>query len=367
MLLFSKFAQADIGKELDIDLLDESELYDPNTISSMLKQWLRELPTDIVPQDLQMSLGRELQKDNPLYHVAGQQTPQKLRDALSELPPFNYYLLFAVTCHLSLMLSHQERNRMDLNNLSICIGPCLRMERWLFNYLVGDWRHCWQGCWTEKQYLEEEKLLEDPNYVPGSLSNAVSAMDLRSDSDDRAVSSSGDSGYSGTTPTNTTDVGHKPMSNTDTGYHRFTPGTATREPRRSHDTHSQQQPTPRNNTSRPRASRENSHESNSRMTNGRHRENSKPSTYVPAGMQQGYTNGSVSSQGSRGAMAQALAQASEVRRPSTAESRAANSRDNTVPAAATPRPRGHGRSQSDLPVTPSQAGFPLDPFGGERR
>ena len=110
-------------EELDIDLLDEEELYDPNTISSMLKQWLRELPTDIVPQDLQLSLGRELYKDNPVYHQAGQQTPQKLRDALSELPPFNYYLLFAVTCHLSLMLSHQARNRMDLNNLSICIGP----------------------------------------------------------------------------------------------------------------------------------------------------------------------------------------------------------------------------------------------------
>lgn len=332
----------------------------------MLKTWLRDLPTDIVPQDLQHSLKEELEKDNPSYNQAGQQTPQKLRDALSELPPFNYYLLFAVTCHLSLMLSHYDRNKMDLHNLSICIGPCLRMDRWLFNYLVADWRHCWQGCWTEKQYLEDEKLLEDPSYVPGSLSTAVSALDLRADSqDERAVSSGGDSGYSGITPSNTKDISNTPMSNTDTAYHSVTPGTASREPRRSHDT--QQHTSRTNNTSRPRASRESSHESNSRMTHGRHRENSKPTTYIPAGMQQGYTNGSNSSQGSRGAMAQALAQASDVRRPNTAESRAANGRDNSVPAITTPRPRGHGRSQSDLPITPSQAGFPLDPFGGERR
>jgi len=341
----------------------------------MLKQWLRELPDDIVPQDLQLSLGEELKKDNPLYHVMGQQTPQKLRDALSELPPFNYYLLFAITCHLSLLLSHTERNRMDLNNLSICIGPCLRMERWLFNYLVGDWRHCWQGCWTEKQYLEDEKLLEDPNYIPGSLSNAVSVLDLRSDlsaheADERAVSSGGDSGYSGITPTQTPDVGGIVGSNLDIKNQKYVPGSMIQDPRQSHESLSKQQLS-RNkpNQSRPHASREHSHESKFRSKNGPLRENGKPTTYVPAGMQQGYTNGNAGSQGGpgRGAMAQALTQAQDTRRPSTAESRAANSRDGSLPPATTPRPRGHGRSQSDLPATPSQAGFPTDPFGGERR
>jgi hypothetical protein len=86
-------------------LLSEQELYDPNTIGSMLKTWLRELPTEIFPQDLQHALAAELQKENPYFNVMGQPAPQKLRDALSELPPFNYYLLFAITCHLSLLLS----------------------------------------------------------------------------------------------------------------------------------------------------------------------------------------------------------------------------------------------------------------------
>ena len=155
-----KHWQRRFDTEIDIDLLDEEALYDPNTIGSMFKSWLRDLPTDIFPKEQQQELGEELAKENPDYQKAGQPAPQKLKDTLSNLPPFNYYLLFAITCHLSLLLSHQERNRMDLNNLSICIGPCLYLERWLFNYLVGSWKQCWQGCYTEKEYLLKEKEYE---------------------------------------------------------------------------------------------------------------------------------------------------------------------------------------------------------------
>lgn len=155
-----KHWQRRFDTELDVDLLDEQELYDPNNISSMLKSWLRDLPTEIMPKTLQHELAEELAKDNPEYQKIGQPAPKKLLDALSNLPPFNYYLLFAITCHLSLLLSHRDKNKMDLNNLSICIGPCLDLERWLFNYLVGDWRNCWQGCYTEKQFLASEKAHE---------------------------------------------------------------------------------------------------------------------------------------------------------------------------------------------------------------
>lgn len=155
-----KHWQRRFDNEYDLDLLDEEELYDPNIVSSMLKSWLRDLPTEIMPKVQQAALAEALAMENPNYQRPGEDAPQLLRDALSELPPFNYYLLFAITCHLSLLLSHKDKNKMDLNNLSICIGPCLDLDRWLFNYLVGDWRHCWQGCYTEKQFLEAEKAYE---------------------------------------------------------------------------------------------------------------------------------------------------------------------------------------------------------------
>lgn len=175
--------------ELDVDLLSEEELYDPNTIGSMLKSWLRDLPTEIMPKTAQQALADELAQDNPDYQRMGQPAPQQLRDALSDLPPFNYYLLFAITCHLSLLLSNKEKNKMDLNNLSICIGPCLDLERWLFNYLVGDWRHCWQGCFTEKQFLEAERAHENGHEYEMPVTRGQDSKSEYGD-DERAIHSS---------------------------------------------------------------------------------------------------------------------------------------------------------------------------------
>ena len=259
-------------------MLSEQELYDPNTIGSMLKTWLRELPTEIFPQDLQHALAAELQKENPYFNVIGQPAPQKLRDALSELPPFNYYLLFAITCHLSLLLSHQERNRMDLNNLSICIGPCLHLERWLFNYLVGDWRNCWQGCWTEKEQLDEEKRLSDPAYMPPPSSSGAGTYHAASsrniadtmtslEIEERAVSSGNESGSSGR----------------DNSLH--TTETRTRQSNDSRGHHAQQSSRNLSGSRNTRPSMESVHDASSRASGQRNRE-AKPTTYIPAGLQQ---------------------------------------------------------------------------------
>jgi len=84
-----------------------------------------------------------------------------LKDELSKLPPFNYYLLFAITCHISLLHSCSEFNKMNYNNLCICFQPAIKIDAFCFQFLILDWRNCWQGCWTEKEYLVEEvKLLE---------------------------------------------------------------------------------------------------------------------------------------------------------------------------------------------------------------
>ncbi|KAK0258524.1 hypothetical protein LTS09_006783 [Friedmanniomyces endolithicus] len=300
--------------ELDVDLLDESELYDPNNIGSMLKSWLRDLPTEILPASLQASLAAELELENPEYAKMGQPAPQKLRDALSELSPFNYYLLFAITCHLSLLLSHKDKNRMDLNNLCICIGPCLRLERWLFNYLVGDWRHCWQGCFTEKQYLESEKAHEQgADYKPppstsepsiASLTNGknTSSYNLLAAADDRAVHSSGSS---------------EPASNYEDAQPSIPPSSAehTVLPRRP-DTES------------------------------------LPETYRPAGSARTHTSGTFSTP-QRSPIA-----LPETKRPSTAEDRKPG---DDLPAQPRP-PYAHSRSRSDVvPSSPGADGFSAMP------
>lgn len=84
-----------------------------------------------------------------------------LKDELSRLPPWNYYLLFATTCHLSLLHAHVDKNRMNFTNICICFQPCLKMDSFCFKFLVIDWKNCWQGCWTENEALNEENRILD--------------------------------------------------------------------------------------------------------------------------------------------------------------------------------------------------------------
>ena len=134
----------------DIDLLDERFMpRDLNVPASLLKMWMRDLPEPLLP--------REIQNDMMKKYPQAQQAPQALRDALSELPPHVYYLLFAVTCHISLLHAHQDTNKMNLDALHTCFQIATHIDTPLFDLLVLDWRSCWQGCWTEQKYLQEEE------------------------------------------------------------------------------------------------------------------------------------------------------------------------------------------------------------------
>ncbi|KIW94464.1 uncharacterized protein Z519_04440 [Cladophialophora bantiana CBS 173.52] len=171
-----KHWQRRFDTEFDINLFDEPDLYDINTIGSMFKSWLRELPDEILPKSVQNKIATQC--------AGATSAPQLLRDELSRLPPFNYYLLFAITCHLSLLNSYAEKNKMDYRNLCICFQPCLKIDAFCFQFLVMDWKNCWQGCWTEKEYLEEEYRYEREGSINESEDLAV---------DERAISSSGSS------------------------------------------------------------------------------------------------------------------------------------------------------------------------------
>lgn len=162
--------------EYDVDLFAQDDLYDINIIGSMFKAWLRELPDELFPKEAQERISREC--------AGAEEVPQLLIDELSNLSPFNYYLLFAITCHLSLLLAHSDKNKMDFRNLCICFQPCMKIDAFCFKFLVCDWRLCWQGCRNEAKYIEEEyQLFQQP--LPQGLNNHSG-----DDSHDRNLSSS---------------------------------------------------------------------------------------------------------------------------------------------------------------------------------
>lgn len=121
--------------------------------------------------------------------------PQMLKDELSKLPPFNYYLLFAITCHLSLLHSYVDKNKMDYRNLCICFQPCMKIDGFCFQFLVCDWKNCWQGCWTEKEYLAIELEAEKK----GMNKDQAASNERETAVEERAISSSGSSQAPNTT------------------------------------------------------------------------------------------------------------------------------------------------------------------------
>ncbi|KAG2165108.1 hypothetical protein VTO58DRAFT_108119 [Aureobasidium pullulans] len=164
--------------ELDINLLDESELYDASIIASLFKEWIRELPEDIFPKDSQQRITSQLPTEVPDKGFV----PEVLRRELQHLPPFNYYLLFAITCHLSLLLEYQHKNKMTLDNLYRCFNQSLKLDGRIFYTLVGNWRLCWAGCVTENDYLVKEyDYLKHP--YPQFIQDSLAA-------NERAISSS---------------------------------------------------------------------------------------------------------------------------------------------------------------------------------
>jgi hypothetical protein len=171
---------------LDVDLFEEQDLYDINIVGSMLKAWLRELPDELFPKEAQDRIAREC--------AGAEKVPELLIDELSKLPPFNYYLLFAITCHLSLLLAHSEKNKMDFRNLCICFQPCMKIDVFCFKFLVCDWRECWKGCKSEAKYIEEEyALLDQPLPKSAGERKNMSSNGEEEKQEERKVSSSGSS------------------------------------------------------------------------------------------------------------------------------------------------------------------------------
>ncbi|KAF2740500.1 hypothetical protein EJ04DRAFT_211706 [Polyplosphaeria fusca] len=159
-----RYYEQKFDQEHDVDLIADDNLNDPNVIGSLFKNWLRQLPDEIFPKATQARIQQECQ--------GAKTTPQMLKDELSKLPPFNYYLLFAITCHISLLHSCSEYNKMNYNNLCICFQPAIKIDAFCFQFLILDWRNCWQGCWTEKEYLiEEVKFLEPQQPQPTASRN----------------------------------------------------------------------------------------------------------------------------------------------------------------------------------------------------
>ncbi|XP_028896461.2 uncharacterized protein LOC105212839 isoform X2 [Zeugodacus cucurbitae] len=116
------------GNKVSIDelkrKLSESYIYDPNllvsddihTITSLLKQFFRELSKPLIPQYIYDQIGQNFPES------AGTET---LKNILEEIPDPNRATLKFLIRHLKNVATFSKENRMPASNLAIVWGPCI--------------------------------------------------------------------------------------------------------------------------------------------------------------------------------------------------------------------------------------------------
>ncbi|XP_071336363.1 protein FAM13A-like isoform X2 [Trachinotus anak] len=104
-----------------VDLEHEGDV---PTVASLLKLFLRELPTPIVPEPNRKQLVLNLTGTRKGYADETEMN-QSLRENLNHLPADNLIILSYLIHFLSRVAAHSQSNHMPVENLATIFGPCI--------------------------------------------------------------------------------------------------------------------------------------------------------------------------------------------------------------------------------------------------
>ncbi|KAG0369973.1 hypothetical protein BGX24_002220 [Mortierella sp. AD032] len=118
----------DSGKDHNLLAMDA---IDPNDIATLLKLYLRELPTPLLPAVFLEQFQTLLSTDRQICH--------NLRGILIGLPRPNYVVLSYLCHHLSRIAAHADKTKMNISNLGVVFAPTLSIGSVLFRALLGGY------------------------------------------------------------------------------------------------------------------------------------------------------------------------------------------------------------------------------------
>ncbi|KAI1902176.1 hypothetical protein AGOR_G00042000 [Albula goreensis] len=97
------------------------EDYDPHTVASLLKQYLRELPDNL--------LGRELAPrfEDACGRATEAEKLQEFQRLLAEVPPCSLLLLSWLVTHMDHVISREADTKMNIQNISIVLNPTVQI------------------------------------------------------------------------------------------------------------------------------------------------------------------------------------------------------------------------------------------------
>ncbi|KAJ9606230.1 Rho GTPase activating protein [Cladophialophora chaetospira] len=118
--------------EGDVDLLAEDEDYDVNAVASLLKTYLRELPSTILTRELHLEFLKGLELPDKPQKIAA------FNALVHQLPSANFSLLRTLSQYLLEVVQNAERNKMTIKNVGIVFSPTLNIPAPLFAMFLTD-------------------------------------------------------------------------------------------------------------------------------------------------------------------------------------------------------------------------------------
>ncbi|KAK9385559.1 hypothetical protein V1515DRAFT_607818 [Lipomyces mesembrius] len=119
--------------DADVDLLEDGAHYDVHAVAGLLKLYLRELPTNILTEDLKVEFVQSIEIQNRQSRL------DMLYVLLRQLPPENFSLLKALSRFLIKIVEKSDQNKMNIRNVGIVFAPTLNISNALVQIFIADY------------------------------------------------------------------------------------------------------------------------------------------------------------------------------------------------------------------------------------
>ncbi|KAI2629512.1 RhoGAP-domain-containing protein [Hypoxylon sp. NC1633] len=119
--------------EGDVNLVTDNNYYDIHAVASLLKLYLRELPTTILTRDLHMKFVAVTEMSNQREKIIS------LAELVQQLPLANETLLKYLIAFLIKIINNADMNKMTVRNVGIVFSPTLNIPAPVFALLLQNY------------------------------------------------------------------------------------------------------------------------------------------------------------------------------------------------------------------------------------
>ncbi|KAL2166282.1 hypothetical protein VTG60DRAFT_2987 [Thermothelomyces hinnuleus] len=170
------------NNEGDINLLTDGQYYDIHAIASLLKMYLRELPSTILTNELRSQFIAVTEMTNHKEKMAA------LAELVERLPQANAALLKYLISFLIKIIDHSDVNKMTVRNVGIVFSPTLNIPAPIFAMFLQNYEAIF-GI----DPAEYELPVTEPEYTQERRPSLPASFQERRPSDGRPSTSHSDS------------------------------------------------------------------------------------------------------------------------------------------------------------------------------